>query len=135
MYTAAKLIPRPPESCWREFTDAGRLLAWLPGIRRVQVVATTPEGLPLEVAFEFGGSHTYSLGYQYDAATRTVAWSPRSGQRDAVRGSARFDPADAGTLVTYTVEDALVRPAAGRTPDDPAAILEAFAHWMARTRP
>lgn len=132
MSTAETLIPRPPAACWREFTDAARLIAWVPGLRRARVVAALPDGLPLEVAFEFAGSRTYTLVYQYEPATHTVRWSPRTGQRDAVRGSIELTPVEGGTLARYHLEPALPdSPAA----DNPAAVLAAFAAWMDRTRP
>ena len=134
MPTATKLIPRPPAACWRHFTDAALLAAWVPGLRRVRVVATMPDGLPLEVAFEFAASRTYSLVYTYDVDARVVTWSPRMGQRDAVRGSARFDAEDGGTRVTYTLESSSARAPAERHDDDPVVLLDAFAQWMGRIR-
>lgn len=134
MPSASKLIARSPEACWRHFTDAGTLLGWVPGLRRVRIVAVLPDGLASEVAFEFSTSRTYSLVYRYDLAARTVAWEPRIGLRDAVRGSARFDAEDGGTRVTYTTEEGESRSAAERLVDDPHVLLEAFARWMLRTR-
>ncbi|HVV84901.1 MAG TPA: SRPBCC family protein, partial [Kofleriaceae bacterium] len=132
MPSASKLIPRSPQACWRQFVDADRLVGWVPGLRRARVVATHDDGLAREVAFEFATSRTYSLVYTYDAAARQVSWAPRIGQRDAVRGSARFDPEDGGTRVTYTLEPAVGRTAAEVAQDDPQALLDAFARWMSR---
>ncbi len=134
MPSASKLIARKPDACWRHFTDAGTLLGWVPGLRRVRIVATFPDGLASEVAFEFATSRTYSLVYRYDREARAMWWEPRMGQRDAVRGSARFDGEDGGTRVTYTTEEGESRSAAERAVDDPTVLLEAFARWMARTR-
>lgn len=134
MPTVTKLIPRPPAACWRHFTDATLLGAWVPGLRRARVVATRPDGLPLEVAFEFAASRTYSLVYTYDVAARAVSWAPRMGQRDAVSGSARFDEEDGGTRVVYALEASAARSEAERHDDDPRVLIEAFAAWMARTR-
>jgi uncharacterized protein YndB with AHSA1/START domain len=134
MPTASTLIPRPPAACWRHFTDAALLVGWVPGLRRARVVATHPDGLPLEVAFEFAASRTYSLVYQYDLAARTVSWSPRVGLRDAVRGSVRFDDDDGGTRVTYALESTGPRSPAEQHGDDPVALLDAFAAWMTRAR-
>lgn len=132
MPTASKLIPRPPATCWRHFTAAEGLIGWVPGLRRARVVATLPDGLPLEVAFEFATSRTYSLVYTYDVAARAVTWSPRIGQRDAVRGSARFDAEDDGTRVTYTLEASDGRSPAEVALGEPHALLDAFARWVAR---
>ncbi len=135
MPAATRLIARSPESCWRHFTDAATLTGWVPGLRRAWTVATFPDGLPREVAFEFAASRTYSLVYRYDLEARAMWWEPRLGTRDAVRGSARFDAVDGGTHVTYTTEEGEGRSAAERLVDDPQVLLEAFARWMARTRP
>ena len=155
MPAASKVIARSPESCWRHFTDAATLIGWVPGLRRAWTVATFADGLPREVAFEFAASRTYSLVYRYDLEARAMWWEPRIGQRDAVRGSARFDAEDGGpdrptpspgvsaepgpatvrwTRVTYTTEEGESRSAAERLVDDPQVLLEAFARWMARTR-
>jgi uncharacterized protein YndB with AHSA1/START domain len=133
MPTATMLVPRSPAACWKQFTDASLLMAWVPGLRRARVIATHPDGLALEVAFEFATSRTYSLVYTYDLATLTVTWSPRMGQRDAVSGAARFAAEAGGTRVTYTVEAADGRSDAERDADDPDAVLAAFARWMARS--
>ncbi len=134
MPTATQDIPRHPATCWRHFIDAERLLGWVPGLRRARVVASRPDGLPLEVAFEFATSRTYTLVYEYDIEARTVRWSPRTGLRDAVSGSARFEAAAGGTRVTYALEASDARSAADRDIDDPQPILDAFARWMLRTR-
>ena len=131
MPTASKLIARSPGACWKQFTDASRLLGWVPGLRRARVIASHPDGLPLEVAFEFAASRTYSLVYTYDREALVVSWSPRVGQRDAVSGSAGFAAEDGGTRVTYRA-DAPGRTDAERAVDDPQVLLDAFAVWMAR---
>ena len=133
MPTATLFVPRSPTDCWRHFTDAATLIGWVPGLRRARVVTTGADGLPLEVAFEFAASRTYSLVYRYDVAGRAVSWEPRVGLRDAVRGGARFDAEDGGTRVTYTTEDA-GRSEAERALDDPERLLAAFAAWMRGAR-
>ncbi|MBK9034507.1 MAG: SRPBCC family protein [Myxococcales bacterium] len=134
MSTASKFVPRAPEACWRHFTDAATLTGWVPGLRRARVVTSYPGGLAHEVAFEFAASRTYSLVYSYDVEARAVSWAPRMGQRDAVRGSARFDAEDHGTRVTYTTEDGDGRTAADRALDAPHALLESFVRWMVAAR-
>jgi hypothetical protein len=134
MPSASVFVPRPPAACWREFTDATTLAGWVPGLRKAVVIATYADGLPLEVAYEFATSRTYSLVYRYDLDARAVAWEPRIGKRDAVRGSARFNAEDAGTRVTYATEDGVGRTAAERAIDDPRALLDAFARWMRDSR-
>jgi hypothetical protein len=114
------------------FVDPTVLAAWVPGLRRARVIATNPDGLPLEIQFEFSTSLIYSLVYTYDAAAREVRWEPRAGKRDAVRGFARFDPFDEGTRITYSVEHGGGRSTAEQ--DAPHALLDAFAKWMADER-
>lgn len=124
--TASVFIERSPDACWREFTNAALLAAWVPGLRRARVVATGDDGLAREVAFEFAASLTYSLVYSYEAAAREVRWEPRVGRRDAVSGRARFEPEDAGTRVYYTADE--------RADGDHDALLAAFQRWMERVR-
>ena len=130
MITALAHIPRSPEHCFRVFTNAELLAAWVPGLRRVRVIAPDPDGRPLEILFEFARSMTYSLVYGYDVAALEVRWEPRVGKRDAVRGMARFESFDGGTRMTYAIElgDA-------RAPSEDAGavgreIVDAFRTWM-----
>ncbi len=134
MATASTFIARTPADCWRLFIDATVLTAWVPGLRRARVVATDATGRAREVAFEFAASRTYSLVYDYDADARKVAWASRLGQRDGVRGWARFDPEDGGTRVTYATEDGPARTADERALDEPHRLLAEFARWAAIAR-
>lgn len=131
MPSVRRFVPRPPAVCWRHFTDAASLTAWVPGLRRAWVVATDDDGLAREVAFEYSASRTYSLVYTYDRAALTVSWAPRSGQRDAVRGAARFVADSNGTLISYDVEEGAARTPAEQAADDPIALLDSFARWLA----
>ena len=125
MQTVAAVVPREPAACWRAFTDPTAFPAWVPGLRRAQVIQHDDAGLPVEILFEFGASRTYSLVYTYDVAKREVRWEARAGKRDAVSGFARFDPADEGTQVTY----GLASPT-----DDVQAMLSAFVGWVQSAR-
>jgi uncharacterized protein YndB with AHSA1/START domain len=125
MRTATVFIPRAPEACWRQFTDAGLLPGWVPGLRRARVVAAGDDGLAREVSFELGTSLTYSLVYSYDDAEREVRWEPRVGRRDAVRGVARFLAEDDGTRVVCSLDE--------RTAGELDALLAAFRRWMLET--
>ncbi len=130
MQTALAVVAREPDACWRAFIDAGTFSAWIPGLRRAQVIQKTADGLAAEILFEYGPSRTYSLVYTYDVAKREVRWEPRANKRDAVAGFARFDALDSGTRVTYGLENAT-----GVTPiaelDD---LLAAFGAWMTTAR-
>jgi hypothetical protein len=130
MLTVTAVVSRSSDSCWRAFTDAAMLGAWLPGLRRAQVISTWPDGLPREVHFEFSTSLTYSLEYRYDLEAREVRWEPRVGRRDAVRGAARFEPVDGTTRVTYSLDQGDGRSASDLALGDPQRILDAFVAWM-----
>jgi hypothetical protein len=133
--TVSATIASPPEDCWRVLTNADMLVAWLPGVRRISVVARDAMGLPAEVQFEFAGSRSYSLLYSYDHSKREMRWEPRMGKRDAVRGFAHVEPVDAETRLTYGIEQGAARQGAELELGDPASIVAAFAAFMAsRTR-
>jgi len=124
--TASVLVPRTPEACWTQFTDATLLTGWVPGLRKADVIGRNADGTAVEVSFEFDRSLIYSLVYTYDRAAMEVRWEPRVGRRDAVRGSARFHPEDGGTRVVCTLDE--------RTEGEAVALLAAFARWMSETR-
>lgn len=125
-------IPRSPDACWRVLIDVEQLEAWVPGLRRARVVSTGTDGLPAEVVFEYSTSLTYSLVYTYDVASRVVRWEPRTGKRDGVRGFARIEAADGGTLLTYALEQGGGRTAADLELGDTETLIAAFARWMLR---
>ena len=125
-------IARSPDACWRVLIDVEQLEAWVPGLRRARVVSTGADGLPAEVVFEYSASLTYSLVYNYDLAERMVRWEPRTGKRDGVRGFARVEPAEGGSIVTYALEQGGGRTAADLALGDTEALIAAFARWMLR---
>ncbi len=134
--TVSATIHCTPDECWRALTDADMLAGWLPGVRRVSVVARDQAGLPTEVQFEFAGSRSYSLLYTYDHTQREMRWEPRMGKRDAVRGFAQVEPDGENTRLSYGIEHGAARHGAELELGDPAAIVAAFAAFMAsRTRP
>ena len=128
--TVLTVVPREPAVCWRAFTDAATLGAWVPGLRRARVIQVGADGLPIEILFEFGESRTYSLVYTYDVEAHEVRWRPGAGKLDAVAGFARFDPFDDGTRVTYGLE----HHGGGADPGALQALLAAFAQWMQSPR-
>jgi hypothetical protein len=127
------VVTRDPDVCWRAFIDVAALTAWVPGLRRAQVLLKSM-GLPAEVLFEFATSLTYTLVYSYDAAKREVRWEPKLGKRDGVSGFARFESSPTGTLVTYSLEQGEGRNPAERTLSDQQALVDAFARWMNTAR-
>jgi hypothetical protein len=131
---ATVVISRPREACWRVFVDPTKLVAWVPGLRAAQVIATRSDGLPLEIRFEYAADLIYSLLYTYDLDAFAVAWEPREAQRGGVRGSARFVEVDGGTELTYTLAHDHGRKAAERALDDPRMLVEAFARRLHEDR-
>ncbi|MFN0249589.1 MAG: SRPBCC family protein [Kofleriaceae bacterium] len=130
MQTALSVVAREPEVCWRAFIDANTFAAWIPGLRRAQVIQTNAEGFATEILFEFGASRTYSLVYAYDVAKREVRWEPRANKRDAVAGFARFDALDNGTRVTYGLQNQAGTMQVGELDE----LLAAFSVWISSRR-
>lgn len=130
MQTALSVVARTPDVCWRAFIDANTFNAWIPGLRRAQVIQTNTDGLPTEILFEFGASRTYSLVYTYDVEKREVRWEPRANKRDAVAGFARFDAFAEGTRVTYGLQNH----AGSMQLTELTDLLSAFTAWVSGKR-
>ncbi len=130
MQTVTVFIARDPAQCWRMFTDATLLLAWVPGLKRAQTIAKS-RGLAEEVHFEFADSLAYTLVYSYDVDNREVTWQPKLGRRDGVAGFARFEPAaEGGTSLIYGLEQGENRTANERALGDVQVLADAFVAWM-----
>ena len=127
------VIARRPQAVWRAFTAVETLCAWVPGLRSAKEIARDRNGMATEVQFEFAESRTYTLVYTYEETdtAKIVKWAPRVGARDAVRGMARFEAADGGTLMTYELEHGPARSDKERFLGSDDEALEAFARWMA----
>jgi hypothetical protein len=132
MRTATAVLSQPVDACWRAFTDARLLLAWVPGLRSATVISTGSMGLPREILFEFAQSRTYTLIYEYNLAAREVRWSPQLGKRDAVSGHAKFVETEAGTQMEYALEQGDGRSEAERAVGDLDVLVAAFAAWMSK---
>lgn len=130
MRSTTVVIAKPVAACWRAFTDAALLPAWLPGVRKVRVIRTGSDNLPAEVQFETAESLTYSLEYTYDEKAGEVRWEPRIGKRDGVRGFARLEAEGSGTKLTYGLEEGAARRASDV--GEPTTIVAAFAAWIER---
>jgi len=129
--SATTFVSATPKTCWRLFTDSHTLTAWIPGLRRAQVIAKE-RGLPAEIHFEFASSLVYTLVYTYDTERFEVRWEPKLGRRDGVTGFARFEAADAGTQMTYGLEQGEARTAAERAMSDPGEVVAAFVAFVER---
>lgn len=130
MVTVRAVVSREPAACFRAFIDAATFGAWVPGLRRAQVIRVGLDGLPTEILFEFGASRTYTLVYTYDHEAREVRWQPGSGKLDAVAGFAKFDAMDGGTSVTYGLENH----DGGADISEVHALVTAFSQWMQQPR-
>jgi uncharacterized protein YndB with AHSA1/START domain len=122
-------VARPLDRVWRAFTNARLFAAWMPGLRRANVVSEE-NGLPTEVDFDFSTSLTYSLRYTYDLAQHEVHWEPRLGARDAVRGTAQLAATETGTRITYKLEQGAARTTGDLVLGGPHAIVGAFVRWI-----
>lgn len=120
------VLPASPETCFSEFIELRTARLWLPGLKKARVVREDKRGRPLEVSYEFGDVLSYALVYAYDDEALRVRWVPSSGVRDAVSGSASFDPAPGGGCrFTYQLESLR-----GRSPTHEREVAEAFTRWM-----
>ncbi|MBA3817353.1 MAG: SRPBCC family protein [Deltaproteobacteria bacterium] len=129
MQTVTALVPRDPATCWRAFVDASQLTAWVPGLRRAQVLSKA-RGLPEEVHYEFADALAYTLVYTYDRDNLEVRWEPKLGRSAGVTGFARLEAVDAGTQLTYGLAHG-----DSRTPDEQALgdlqrLVDAFVAWV-----
>lgn len=115
------------------FTDAALLTLWVPGLRTAQVISKA-RGLPEEIHFEFASSLAYTLVYRYDLDRHEVRWEPKLGKRDGVRGFARFEASDRGTLLTYGLEQGEARGPEERSLGDLETLVASFTRWMAEER-
>lgn len=126
------VIKKKPQACWRAFVEIETLCAWVPGLRKVQLLERAPDGMPKTVHYEFAESRTYTLAYSYEATStaKVVRWEPSSGARDAVRGSATFEVCEDGTLLTYELEHGEARTDKEKYLASEDELVDAFARWM-----
>lgn len=122
------VLPSSPQACFIKFTDLETARLWLPGLKKLKVVRSSPAGRALEVSFEFGESLSYALVYAYDDTAMKVRWVPSAGLRDGVSGSASFESAPGGCLFRYSLDSLR-----GRAPTHEADVGNAFVTWMRAT--
>ena len=125
--TVTAFVPLDPTVCFRAFTDARQLAAWVPGLRRADILSKL-RGLAAEVHFEYASELAYTLVYTYDIENREVSWKPKLGAAEGVTGFARFDATTGGTQITYGLEHGTAR-----APDElgsSTALVDAFVAWI-----
>lgn len=132
MDTVTAFLPLDANTCWRAFTDARHLVAWVPGLRRADILSKS-RGLAAEVHFEFASELAYTLEYTYDADKREVSWQPKLGRKEGVTGFARFDSVDGGTNITYGLEHGEARTPADQELGNLGVLVDAFVAWIQRT--
>lgn len=112
------------------------MCAWVPTLRRATVLSKHHDGMPHEIEFELTTGRRYTLVYSYAATdiAKIVRWEPATDAGDAVRGFARFEPADGGTQITYELEDGASRTDLERALASADEVLDAFIEWMTDPR-
>jgi ribosome-associated toxin RatA of RatAB toxin-antitoxin module len=88
-------------------TDLESYPEWNASIKRVEIKATTEDGLPSEVWMEVDAKLkviTYTIGYDYTNAPESFSWSLIEGEVKELEGSYKFDEFDDVTEVTYEMK-------------------------------
>jgi ribosome-associated toxin RatA of RatAB toxin-antitoxin module len=88
-------------------TDLESYPEWNANIKRVEIKATTEDGLPSEVWMEVDAKLkvlTYTIGYDYTNAPESFSWSLIEGEVKELEGSYKFDEFDDVTEVTYEMK-------------------------------
>jgi hypothetical protein len=119
---AEVLVPVSAPKCYQTFCQVKLAPHWVPGLRRVKVVRSYPDGRAWEVLFEHGDTLSYSAIYVYDDETRRVSFTPGIGRRDGVSGSVAFASDGDGCRVRAEID--------GRPAGEAEAMLMAFTRWM-----
>lgn len=112
--TVSIMVNATPETVYRVVTDFANYVNWVSDVKRIDVLERDNEGRPLEVEFRaaaFGRSTTYALRYDYSRAPGLLGWYQIHGDiTETMKGQYRFEPAGAGTKVTYDLEVELLVP-------------------------
>ena len=108
------MVNATPETVYRVVTDFANYVNWVSDLKRIDVLERDSEGRPLEVEFRaaaFGRSTTYAFRYDYSRAPERLSWFQTHGDiTETMQGQYRFEPAGAGTKVTYDLEVELLVP-------------------------
>lgn len=112
--TESIVVNAPPEVVYSVVTDFANYVHWVSDLKRVEVLERDTLGRPLEVEFRaaaFGRSTTYTLRYDYSHAPEQLRWTQIEGDlTESLHGQYRFEPAGAGTKVSYDLEVELMVP-------------------------
>jgi carbon monoxide dehydrogenase subunit G len=102
-------IPAPPAEVAAVICDFAAYPEWAGGVRGCQVLEEYEDGYASQVRFRVDATvfqDEYTLAYEYAEDISRIEWrlvAPSKAQR-AQTGSYDLEPADGGTLVTYTLE-------------------------------
>jgi ribosome-associated toxin RatA of RatAB toxin-antitoxin module len=107
-------VSAPPEIVYAVVTDFLDYTHWVSDLKDITILESDSAGRPLEVEFRaaaYGRSTTYALRYDYSRAPEQLNWSQTRGDiTESLEGQYRFEPAGAGTRVTYDLEVELLVP-------------------------
>ena len=112
--TETIVVNAPPEVVYAVVTDFLDYAHWVSDLKDITILESDIAGRPLEVEFRaaaYGRSTTYALRYDYSRAPEQLNWSQTRGDiTESLEGHYRFEPAGAGTKVTYDLEVELLVP-------------------------
>lgn len=112
--TESIVVNAPPQVVYSVVTDFAHYVDWVSDLKDVTVLESDHDARPIEVEFRaaaYGRSTTYALRYDYSRAPEQLNWSQTRGDiTESLEGHYRFEPAGAGTKVTYDLEVELLVP-------------------------
>ena len=100
-------ISAPAQRIFDVATDLESYPEWNANIKRVEIKATTEDGLPSEVWMEVDAKLkviSYTIGYDYTNAPESFSWSLIEGEVKELEGSYKFDEFEEVTEVTYEMK-------------------------------
>lgn len=129
--TETTVVAADPETVFSVAVDLEDYPEWASEVRSVAIGERDAEQRPLVATFRaaaFGRSTTYTLRYDYRDAPKAVSWVQVEGDlTSTLDGSYRFEPCDAGTLVTYQLEVELRVPIPGFVKQRAARLVQGIA--------
>ena len=111
------VIAASPEHCFAIATQFERYPEWAKDLKDAVVLERDAQGRASRVEFRasaLGRSTHYTLEYDYALAPNKLSWHMSDGDiMRSIVGSYAFEPADAGTRITYDLAVELVIPLPG----------------------